>query len=421
MRPLQCVLSSGGSTSYIFRKDLRAFQSSSLHTRTLTNSDYAATIVGAGPAGVTCVGNLLEKKIEPILWIDDEFSGGRVNKRYREVPSNTKVGLFVDFATAVEPFRQIINDCDPVEMRRLRALDQSKGCELGYAADMILMLTRGLQRMPGISSQKTTAKSAVLDERTGRWTVDMGKVGSSVTSQRLILCTGSTPSIIRLPYGLNKTPLLDLDSALSPTLLKQILLHRGPTVVSVIGASHSAILVLRNLYNLAASAKPDLHIRWLTRHELRYAVYMDGWILRDNTGLKGEAAEWAKANLERGVFDQSNVSRYVTAIRYQRDIEQEVFKKHLAGSDLICQAIGYKPNPIPKLETQAGEELHPVFDHQTGAFTQYKHGSLVKLPGLYGAGIAWPQVVRDPHGNMSFDVGFWKFMKFVKRMSPSWN
>lgn len=33
------------------------------------------------------VGNLLEQGKKPILWIDnDEFSGGRLNKFYREVP-----------------------------------------------------------------------------------------------------------------------------------------------------------------------------------------------------------------------------------------------------------------------------------------------------------------------------------------------
>lgn len=47
---------------------------------------YEAVVVGAGPAGVTVVGNLLERKVEPILWVDDAFDGGRVNRAYREVP-----------------------------------------------------------------------------------------------------------------------------------------------------------------------------------------------------------------------------------------------------------------------------------------------------------------------------------------------
>jgi alpha-1,3/alpha-1,6-mannosyltransferase len=43
-------------------------------------------VVGAGPAGLAAVGNLLEQKKEPILWVDDQFRGGRLDKYYREVP-----------------------------------------------------------------------------------------------------------------------------------------------------------------------------------------------------------------------------------------------------------------------------------------------------------------------------------------------
>lgn len=46
---------------------------------------------------------------------------------------------------------------------------------------------------------------------------------------------------------------------------------------------------------------------------------------------------------------------------------------------------------------------------------------MVKVPGMYGAGIAWPERVKDPHGNVEFAVGFKKFMKFVKRVSPAWD
>lgn len=47
---------------------------------------YEAVVVGGGPAGVAVVGNLLEQKKSPILWVDDVFEGGRLNKYYREVP-----------------------------------------------------------------------------------------------------------------------------------------------------------------------------------------------------------------------------------------------------------------------------------------------------------------------------------------------
>lgn len=47
---------------------------------------YAAVVVGAGPAGVAALGNLLELGLNKIAWVDPSFDGGKINKNYREVP-----------------------------------------------------------------------------------------------------------------------------------------------------------------------------------------------------------------------------------------------------------------------------------------------------------------------------------------------
>lgn len=47
----------------------------------------AAVVVGAGPAGLAVIGNLLERQIGgKIAWIDPYFQAGRINRKYREVP-----------------------------------------------------------------------------------------------------------------------------------------------------------------------------------------------------------------------------------------------------------------------------------------------------------------------------------------------
>jgi hypothetical protein len=51
--------------------------------------------------------------------------------------------------------------------------------------------------------------------------------------------------------------------------------------VGVVGSSHSAILVLRNILE---AANPPSKVVNLYRSPLLYAVYMDGWIKYDNTG-----------------------------------------------------------------------------------------------------------------------------------------
>lgn len=47
---------------------------------------YRAVVVGAGPAGIAVVGNLLEQHMTPVLWVDERFEGGRLNQCYRQVP-----------------------------------------------------------------------------------------------------------------------------------------------------------------------------------------------------------------------------------------------------------------------------------------------------------------------------------------------
>jgi len=397
------------------------------------NQPYEAVVVGAGPAGITCVGNLLERKLSPILWIDDGFEGGRVNRMYREVPSNTKVKTFIDYATGVTPFRRIISgqqfqgrweEPEVATGRKddklsvMRALDQEKGCRLSHAADMCLMLTEGLRETAGVTAQTGKVAEATLDEASGHWNLRMEADSNTsgqtlpIHTKRLVLCTGSSPNNDPLPVEIPGIQNLDLDKALSPTRLSSFLSPKGPTTVSVIGASHSAVLVLMNLYALASTSKPDLRVRWLTRHPLRYAVFMDGWILRDNTGLKGEAADWAKANLEPENYKQSDVSKYIKRVDYPAGSEKDVYSKEMSDSDYYVQAIGYNRNPIPVIRTSSGKEVVPEFDHQKGAFN---------MPGLFGAGIAWPERVKDPHGNVEMAVGFFKFMKFVKRVSPEWN
>ncbi len=192
--------------------------------------------------------------------------------------------------------------------------------------------------------------------------------------------------------------------------------------VAVIGASHSAILVLRNLYNLASSSHPLLRIKWFTRHPLRYAEERDGWIYRDNTGLKGDVATWAKDNLEPGVLPTSPVSRFLQKVPTTKGDEKEVYARELVGCTHVVQAIGFTRNEIPAIEREGeggkGRELDLRYDHENGGFTDAE-GEVVK--GLYAAGIAWPERVIDPEGNVELAVGLLKFMNYLKRVVPGWS
>ena len=230
----------------------------------------------------------------------------------------------------------------------------------------------------------------------------------------MILCNGAAPTTGPLPV--KNIQEIGLDPALKPSLIAEILPADKDLIVGVIGASHSAILVLRNLYNLASTSHPKLRIKWFTRHPLRYAEEKDGWILRDNTGLKGAVATWAKENLEEDVLLSSDVSRFLEKVSTTKEKEQETYLAHLPSCTHVVQAIGFRHNELPVLEREGGK-LELVYDHETGGFGD-KEGKRVR--GLYGAGIAWPERVTDPEGNVEMAVGLAKFMKYLKKVVPEW-
>ncbi|KAJ4415944.1 hypothetical protein N0V82_007066 [Gnomoniopsis sp. IMI 355080] len=382
---------------------------------------YEAVVVGAGAAGIGVVGNLLDQKKEPILWVDDLFDGGRLNKFYREVPSNTKVKFFTKYAEGVEAFRTVAKETPaPNAMSHLLSLDSEKTCHIAQAADLCLMLTKGLNEQKGVFKQQGRVTDASYSNST--WTVSVSSSNPSsspvqIDASRLILCTGSSPIDGPLPPSVSHLNSIHLDTALAPTKLTNALPTDEPIQVAVIGASHSAILVLRNLSNLATSTHPQLRIKWFTRHPLRYAEERDGWILRDNTGLKGEVATWARANLEPARLAGSPVGKHLTAITTSRADETETYTRELADCQYVCQAIGYKVDALPELRIE-GKPVTPVFDHTTGGFTAKDDGE--RVPGLYGAGIAFPERVTDPEGNVEYAVGLFKFMNFLKKVTPGW-
>ncbi|KAL4883655.1 pyridine nucleotide-disulfide oxidoreductase-domain-containing protein [Aspergillus karnatakaensis] len=385
----------------------------------------AAVVVGAGPAGLAVVGNLLEKQLGKIVWVDPYFQAGRVNRSYREVPSNTKVALFQAYATAVQQFRSVIGSTRiPNAFTTMAKLDQEKTCHLHHAADVVRALTDGIVKMDQVHACRGHVTAANLDY-TRSWTVriqDAESLGElEFRTSRLILCTGSSPTQVPIPEHENGVQRLDLDVVLKPSELASTLPRDSPSTVAVIGASHSAILALLNLFDLARTSHPNLRIKWFTRHPLRYAEYKDGWILRDNTGLKGQAADFARQQLEDSALPTSEAGQFITKIDCGGGQEKETaqYQRHLPSCTHLTQAIGYTRDPLPELSINrtllASDDL--TWDSSFGGFTD-RSGRVV--PGLHGAGIAFPERVVDPYGNVEHAVGFFKFMKFLKRVTPMW-
>lgn len=100
--------------------------------------------------------------------------------------SNTKVSVFLQFAHALETFREIVRSTPkPNAVNVLECLDTNAGCDLHYASDMLLMLTEGLTRLPNVEARIGTVVEANLDRE-----VTM----SNLPILLVVLIPGSPPS-----------------------------------------------------------------------------------------------------------------------------------------------------------------------------------------------------------------------------------
>lgn len=170
-----------------------------------------------------------------------------------------------------------------------------------------------------------------------------------------------------------------------------------------------------NLFKLSQTSHPHLRVRWFARSPtLKYAIYKEGWILYDNTGLKGAAAQFAREQLDGEQLHGSEAGKLISRVDCSGGAEQEkqAMTREMPECDYVVQAVGFTNDAIPAMNQDV------VFNHETGGFVDAKTEKTVT--GLFGAGIAFPAKVVDPVGNVEYAVGFFKFMKFLKKAVPEW-
>ena len=78
----------------------------------MTQHSLEWAVIGAGPAGIAAVGQLIDKGVsaEQIMWIDPKFKVGDFGAFWTNVSSNTRVKLFNDFLYHCKSFRYDLKD-----------------------------------------------------------------------------------------------------------------------------------------------------------------------------------------------------------------------------------------------------------------------------------------------------------------------
>jgi hypothetical protein len=129
---------------------------------------------------------------------------------------------------------------------------------------------------------------------------------------------------------------------------------------------------------------------------LRYAVYLDDWILYDDIGLKGKAASWARENID-GLLPE-RLERY--------SVHAPEFEAMLQTCDRVVYTIGFERRPCP-VTPQWGRLEHNATNG-------------ILAPGLFGLGIAFPAYATDPLGFGQRRVGLQKFMRHLTAVLSLW-
>ena len=327
--------------------------------------DFDWLVIGAGPAGIAAVGKLLDYGVEPkqIAWVDPEFRVGDLGAKWQNVPGNTKIELFLRYLRASPSFEY--TGSYPIER-----IDPQETCLL---KEIYTPLQDVTSRLRGKVFAFAGTVRSVRQERNG-WVAEMGE--RELFSKKVIAAIGAEPKRLEIDA-------VPLECALDPERLKKEI--EPGDVVGVFGSSHSAVLVLANLMGTCVEKVYNFY-----RSEHRYAVYQDGWILYDDIGLKGFAAKWAKEHLDGAL--PRRLHRCLIA--------DPLFEKCLALCNKVVYAIGFEARPL----------IQGSHCKESGKIA----------PGLFGCGIAFPQVRIDPAGNQVERIGLWKFMDDLDRLIPLW-
>jgi hypothetical protein len=334
-------------------------------------------VVGAGPAGIAAVGKLLDAGIAPerILWLDPRFEVGDLGALWKNVSSNTSVKRFLDFLYAARSF---LYDQAPIDFQ-INHLDPKSTCKLNSVVKPLQWISDHLCKK--IHAKKDVVRHISLSSRV--WSIFSDS--HTYQAKNVVLATGAVPLSLDYP----NIATVPFDIAMDIARLKDAI--NTKETFAVFGSSHSAIIIINHLVDLGVKKIINFY-----HSPCRYAIDMGDWVLFDNTGLKGNTAEWARQHIDGSL--PKNLVRYksneANIARFQPQCDKAIY------------AVGFERRNTVSL----GDDEHNHYNPHVG----------IIAPGLFGLGIAYPEAKPDPFGNIELQVGLWKFIVYLDKVLPVW-
>jgi hypothetical protein len=354
-----------------------------LQLRANNTNDYSLnvpwTVIGAGPAGISVVGVLLDSGVQTnqIVWIDPEFNVGRLGKYYHNVPGNAKVSQYITFLKACNTF----GFCKSSAIDFLFNMPLDKTPELKFIIEPLYDITQYLKTRTLALQDELMA----LDFHDNQWFVDTKTTG--LRADHVILATGSHPRNLNYE-GKTQIP---LDQALDKEILAAHL--NKDDIVAVVGSAHSALLIVKYLTELPVKAIYNFY-----KKPIVYPTPMATGVAWQEAGIKGELAVWTQNVLAKN--PPTNLKRIFNT--------PKALKRWLVHCTKIIYAAGFDRNELPSIG--GDQTLYDNYDCTSGIIG----------PRLFGVGIAFPEKRVDPLGNVEYVVGLPFFMPYIQKIVPQW-
>ncbi len=327
---------------------------------------YKWAVIGAGPAGIISVAQLMEHGVEDkdIVWIDQEFATGRLGKYYGNVPSNNKAHRFIYFLQQTALFAQF----DSPAVQVIKDYDQEKEFPLQLAVNVFNDITYYLRTR--IHSEQALVDS--LETANNLWRLNL--TDKTLYAEKVILATGSHPK----RFNYTTITEIPLDIALDEEKLKNYINHDD--TIMVVGSAHSALLILKFLHDFDVKQIINLYTKQPSFDTL--------------DAIQGVAATWTQTVLLPK--QPNNILRLL--------FDTQTLESYLPTCTKIIYAFGYEPNEILVNGT-----TQISYDATTGNIQK----------NLYGIGIAFPAVCMENGRPVSL-IGVNSFVERAKEVIPLW-
>ena len=332
----------------------------------------SVAIVGAGPAGVLVAAEAAIKG-HLVTWIDNQQFQSGLLQQYLDVPSNTKLQHLTELGLFDTPIKELAERHPSVQEAlhqvfdnalpsppHLAAVDPSPNSNqawprLGDMQQLFQSCSTVLSTLPNVTT--IDGRALLLARKNNKWHISTNAAAAVIPStDAVVLCCGGQPRVVSefadfdnavlvplRPDALEPLVLNQVD-ALNPTVLSSTLTKLKPKAIALIGNSHTAALVARNLQVLG-------YDRQTVTVYCHQPMQLAEWIpdlfnyKYTATGLKGLAAAYAMEEDGEDTEGPMSDAHIQLIDRNASYIDQDFLLKH----DVVIPCVGFVPAAHPQI------------------------------------------------------------------------